>query len=119
MATPIVRLAMILAVAAPLGAQVPAIELHRGLVITHSVRIAPKVYRIAGRASLDSAAITIRGDDVTVDFAGATLEGIAGASYRFRTREGSRPWGFVNVTFPASGANADGYTTRTLTLPGR
>ena len=77
MATPIVRLAMILAVAAPLGAQVPAIELHRGLVITHSVRIAPKVYRIAGRASLDSAAITIRGDDVTVDFAGATLEGIA------------------------------------------
>ena len=49
----------------------------------------------------------------------ATLEGIAGASYRFRTREGSRPWGFVNVTFPASGANADGYTTRTLTLPGR
>ena len=77
MATPIVRLAMILAVAAPLGAQVPAIELHRGLVITHSVRIAPMVYRIAGRASLDSAAITIRGDDVTVDFAGATLEGIA------------------------------------------
>ena len=77
MATPIVRLAIVLAIAVPLRAQVPTIALHRGLVIAHSVRIAPKVYRIAGRASLDSAVITIRGDDVTVDFAGATLEGIA------------------------------------------
>ena len=68
---------MLAALGAPLGAQVPTIELHRGLVITHSVRIAPKVYRIRGQASLDSAVVTIRGDDVTVDFAGATLEGIA------------------------------------------
>ena len=63
-----------------LAAQVPTIELRRGLVITHSVRVAPRVYRIAGRASLDSAVVTIRGDDVTVDFAGATLEGIAPGS---------------------------------------
>src|SRR5512146_1646757 len=73
-----VRLAITaVALGTRLGAQVSTIELHRGLVITHSVRIAPKVYRIRGQASLDSAVVTIRGDDVTVDFAGATLEGIA------------------------------------------
>lgn len=71
-----IALALVAPLAAPLRAQVATIELHRGLVITHSVRIAPSVYRIPGRASLDSAVITIRGDDVTVDFAGATLEGI-------------------------------------------
>jgi len=54
----------------------PAIELRRGLVITKSVRIIPKVYRFAAPSSLDSAAIIIRGDDVTVDFAGAELEGL-------------------------------------------
>lgn len=67
---------MMFAIHVPLIGQVPTIELHRGLVITHSVRIAPRVYRIPGRGSLDSAVITVRGDDVTVDFAGATLEGI-------------------------------------------
>src|SRR5215208_5826350 len=51
------------------------IELRRGLVITKSVRVAPKVYRLAATESLDSAIIVVRGDDVTVDFAGATLEG--------------------------------------------
>ena len=54
----------------------PMIELRRGLVITRSVRIAPKVYRLAAPASLDSAVITIRGDNISVDFTGATLEGI-------------------------------------------
>ena len=51
------------------------VVLRPGLVITRSVRVAPRVYRIGAPASLDSAAITIRGDDVAVDFAGATLEG--------------------------------------------
>ncbi len=54
----------------------PSIELHPGLVITQSVRVVPRTYRLAAPASLDSAAITIRGDDVTVDFAGARLEGM-------------------------------------------
>ena len=72
------RLAMILApLVTHLGAQVPTVELRRGLVITRSVRIAPKVYRVPGQPSPDSAVVTIRGDDVTVDFDGATLEGIA------------------------------------------
>jgi hypothetical protein len=53
------------------------IELRTGLVITSSVRVAPKVYHLPAPSSLDSAVITVRGDDITVDFAGATLEGIA------------------------------------------
>ncbi|HEV2018518.1 MAG TPA: NosD domain-containing protein [Gemmatimonadaceae bacterium] len=54
----------------------PTIELRSGLVITQSVRIAPRVYRLPASESTDSAVITIRGDDITVDFAGATMEGM-------------------------------------------
>ena len=57
------------------GRAAPLITLHRGLVITHSVRVAPGRYRLAASASLDSAVIVVRGDDVTVDFAGAALDG--------------------------------------------
>ena len=46
----------------------------------------------------------------------ATLEGIAGRTYQFRVREPGKSWRAVDVTFPASGANADGYTWCTLTL---
>ena len=48
-----------------------------GLVITRSVRIAPGTYRLAASVSLDSAVITVRGDGITLDFTGVTLEGIA------------------------------------------
>jgi parallel beta-helix repeat protein len=61
---------------ASLGAQTP-IQLRPGMVITHSVRVVPKTYRLRAPASLDSAVITVKGDDVTVDFAGAALEGMA------------------------------------------
>ncbi|MDQ6871073.1 MAG: right-handed parallel beta-helix repeat-containing protein [Gemmatimonadota bacterium] len=54
----------------------PTIELRPGLVITQSARIAPRVYLLAAPESPDSSVITIRGDDITVDFAGATLEGM-------------------------------------------
>src|ERR1700694_4994688 len=54
----------------------PTIELRSGLVITQSARIAPRVYRLCAPESADSAVVTIRGDDITVDFAGATMEGI-------------------------------------------
>src|ERR1700682_2193979 len=65
-------------VAAPfMRAQSPSTIEHRaGLVITQSARIAPRVYRLAAPESSDSAVITIRGDDITVDFAGATMEGL-------------------------------------------
>src|SRR6266481_1379095 len=52
-------------------AQVPhgPIELQPGMIITRSVRVVPKTYRLAG------APIIVRGDNITVDFGGATLEG--------------------------------------------
>ncbi|HEY5022611.1 MAG TPA: NosD domain-containing protein [Gemmatimonadaceae bacterium] len=53
----------------------PTIELRPGLIITRSARITPRVYRLSAPRSLDSAIITISGDDITVDFAGATMEG--------------------------------------------
>jgi parallel beta-helix repeat protein len=55
----------------------PAVTLRPGLVITRSVRVRPGTYRVAAPASLDSAVLTIRGDDITVDFGGAILEGLA------------------------------------------
>ncbi|HXY19379.1 MAG TPA: NosD domain-containing protein [Gemmatimonadales bacterium] len=69
-----------LAAAAPRGPaqpRPPTVVLRPGIVITRSVRIAPRTYRLAAPASLDSALVTIRGDDVTVDFAGARLAGLA------------------------------------------
>jgi hypothetical protein len=66
--------------AAPACAQTRWVELRRGLVISSSVTVRPKVYRVRAPASVDSAAIIVRGDDVTVDFAGATLEGISPAA---------------------------------------
>ena len=70
--------------AAPLLAQADTaqpIALHAGMVITRSVRVAPGRYRLSAPAALDTAAIVIRGDDVTVDFAGAVIEGIDPAAH--------------------------------------
>src|SRR5213592_956344 len=50
-------------------AQAP-IELQAGMIITQSVRVLPKTYRLAGPP------IIVRGDNITVDFSGATLEGM-------------------------------------------
>ena len=46
------------------------------------------------------------------------LEGIAGRTYRFRVREPGTAWRDVDVTFPAMGANTDGYTMRTMSFGG-
>jgi parallel beta-helix repeat protein len=52
------------------------IELRQGLVITKSARVAPRTYQLPVPDSSDSVAvITIRGDNITVDFAGATMVG--------------------------------------------
>ncbi len=69
-------------VTAPLAAQQqprpPDLALRRGMVVTASVRIRPGIYRLPGAGSAaDSAIVTIRGDGVTVDFTGVTLEGLA------------------------------------------
>ena len=66
-----------MAASSSLCAQAPTIELRPGLVITRSARVAPGVYRIASPTSLDSAAIVIRGNDITLDLTGVTLEGSA------------------------------------------
>ena len=52
-----------------------SIELRSGLVITQSARILPRVYELPAPALADSPIIVIRGDDITVDFAGATVLG--------------------------------------------
>lgn len=60
-------------------APLPLVELTPGMVITRSVRVAPRTYRLTAAQSLDSAVIVIRGNDLTVDFDGATLEGTPAA----------------------------------------
>jgi glycogen debranching enzyme len=44
------------------------------------------------------------------------LEGLAGHTYRFRIREPGKAERDADITFPATGANADGYTARTVTF---
>jgi len=91
-----------------IGAQTPTIELEPGLVITQSVRIAPKTYRIPASRSLDSAIIIIRGTNVFVDFAGATLDGAsAGADPDTRSGVAIRIEGGENISI--SNARIRGY----------
>jgi parallel beta-helix repeat protein len=115
--------AIALAVAAHhVRAQVPTIELKPGLVITRSVRVAPGHYRLAAPKSMDSAAITIRGSDIVVDFTGATLDGAPpNAEPDAGSGVGIRVDGGVNVRI--TNARVRGYKvgilargTRVLTL---
>lgn len=62
---------------APVVDVVPRVELRPGMVITRSVRVVRRTYKLAGRGALDSALITIRGENITVDFDSATMQGIA------------------------------------------
>ena len=55
---------------------VPTIELKPGLVITQSARVAARVYELPPTPPADSPIIVVRGDNITLDFAGATMEGI-------------------------------------------
>src|SRR2546429_7996942 len=57
---------LLLALLLAQGPQGP-ISLHSGQVITHSARVLRRTYHISG--------VVIRGDNITVDFAGATLQG--------------------------------------------
>lgn len=89
----IVAAVLPLLAAVPAGARaqaareaVPTVALRAGMVITHSVRVRPGTYRLTAPASLDSAAITIRGDGVTVDFRGARVVGLAPAADPDRAR---------------------------------
>jgi parallel beta-helix repeat protein len=110
--------------AAQHAARAPVIELRRGLVITQSVRVVKRTYRLAASASLDSAVITIRGDGVTVDFGGATLEGAApeadpdlaqGVAIRV---EGGRDVRILNARVRGYKVGILARDTRVLTLAG-
>jgi nitrous oxidase accessory protein NosD len=54
-----------------------SVPLTQGMVIERSVTIRPGTYRLSGSADLKTPAITIRGENITVDFNGATLIGSA------------------------------------------
>ena len=68
---------LVLALFASQQPRLPVVPLRPGMVITRSVRIAPRVYRLAAPSSMDSALVTIRGHGITVDFGGATIQGLA------------------------------------------
>lgn len=68
---------MVAVTAAAVSAQpVPVVRPVPGMIITRSVRVAPGVYRLPGRVSLDSALITVRGHGITVDMRGVVLMGM-------------------------------------------
>ncbi|MDQ3489204.1 MAG: right-handed parallel beta-helix repeat-containing protein [Acidobacteriota bacterium] len=46
-----------------------------GMVIDRSVTVRPGIYRLSAAADLETPAITIRGENITVDFTGVTLDG--------------------------------------------
>ena len=52
-----------------------AIELRPGLVLTQSGRIKPGVYYLPAPTSTDSAVITVRGENIELDFTGVTIQG--------------------------------------------
>ncbi|HSA56207.1 MAG TPA: NosD domain-containing protein [Gemmatimonadaceae bacterium] len=54
----------------------PTVRLRPGMIITESVRIERRTYWFPAFPSTDSALVIIRGDGITVDFNGATLQGI-------------------------------------------
>jgi parallel beta-helix repeat protein len=77
---------------------VPTVDLTPGMVITQSVRVSPKTYRLRAPASLDSASITIRGDDIAVDLSDVTIDGSpAGADPDTRAGVAIRVEGGRNV----------------------
>ncbi len=51
-----------------------------GMVIDRSITVRPGVYRLPASADLQTPAITIRGQNITIDFNGATLVGSADAA---------------------------------------
>ena len=51
------------------------VSLTQGMVIDRSITIRPGSYRLSASSDLKSPAITIRGENITVDFTGATLIG--------------------------------------------
>ncbi|MGZ3778624.1 MAG: right-handed parallel beta-helix repeat-containing protein, partial [Mucilaginibacter sp.] len=56
-------------------AQGRAVSLYKGIVINHSATIKNKLYHFEGDDSLSVAPLIIEGDNITVDFNGAVIDG--------------------------------------------
>jgi nitrous oxidase accessory protein NosD len=56
------------------------VVLRQGMVIERSVTIDPRTYRLGASADLETPAITIRGENIVVDFNGAVLTGSSEAA---------------------------------------
>ena len=56
-------------------AQAPTATPQAGMIITRSTRLRPGVYRLQADSALDRPLITVRGDNITLDLSGVTLEG--------------------------------------------
>jgi len=90
----------------PLFAQTPEISLRSGLVITQSCRIKPDIYRLngsqadvfnkAGGLSKTKPVILVSGDNITVDFQNAILQG---------SNDKTRPNEFYGVAILVKGKN--------------
>lgn len=76
---PLLVASLLVGTAAPGAAQgaVAGVQLRAGMVITRSVRVEKRTWSLPADMPNDSGAIVIRGDNITVDFGGATLEGMA------------------------------------------
>ena len=70
--------AIALVMLAGIGHTQALVPLTPGMVIDRSVTIRPGVYALAASADLKRPAVTIRGENLTVDFNGARLEGSPG-----------------------------------------
>ena len=73
--TTVVALLAAGALAAQQPRTAPAGNLRPGVVFTRSTRIAPGTYRLAAPPDTGGAAITVRGDNITLDLRGVTLRG--------------------------------------------
>ena len=77
LATSVACATVLVAPVATRAQQTTTIKPRAGLVISRSVRMTPGTYRLPTSRALDSAVITVRGDNITVDMRGVTLIGTA------------------------------------------
>src|SRR6185436_13036747 len=57
------------------GAAQPTVRLVAGMVVDRSITVRPGTYQVAASTDLSTPALTIRGENITVDFNGAVLRG--------------------------------------------
>ena len=105
------RTLLIVMIAFVLGSLAPAaqqtIPLTQGMVIDRSVTIRPGTYRLSGSPDLKAPAVTIRGENITVDFNGARIMGAP---------DHANPDGFAGVAILVDGGSK--VTLRGVTIRG-